>query len=179
MRIRTYRPADMPTLLEIQQLAAQADGTSSANPTDFAAWLSSPTLEATHNVFVVTDDDETNTWGQGDTLEGIEGEIVGYTALTLHWDERAYHFLCQGAVSPQHRHQNAGRALLICALNRARILAAEFEFEAEQEGKPLYLEALLPLADPASSRLAAKCDMQPVDASAPTGMLLYRRELYD
>ncbi len=179
MRIRTYRPADMPTLLEIQQLAAQADGTSSANPTDFAAWLSSPTLEATHNVFVVTDDDETNTWGQGDTLEGIEGEIVGYTALTLHQDERAYHFLCQGAVSPQRRHQNAGRALLICALNRARILAAEFEFEAEQEGKPLYLEALLPLADSASSRLAAKCDMQPVDASAPTGMLLYRRELYD
>src|SRR5207244_10968046 len=96
-------------------------------------------------------------------LDGIDGEIMRYTSRTLHQDEHAYHFLCQGAVSPRYRCQNAGRALLICALNRARILAAEFEFEAEQEGKPLYLEALLPLADPASSRLAAKCDMQPVD----------------
>src|SRR6266516_5834295 len=179
MRIRNYRPVDLPTLIEIHQLAAKIDGIEARNAADFETWLTNPELQAEHNVFVVTDDDETNTWGQGDTLEGIEGEIVGYTALTLHQDERAYHFLCQGAVSPQHRHQNAGRALLICALNRARILAAEFEFEAEQEGKPLYLEALLPLADSASSRLAAKCDMQPVDASAPTGMLLYRRELYD
>jgi GNAT superfamily N-acetyltransferase len=179
MRIRTYRPVDMPLLLEIQQLAAQSDGTTSASPTDFAAWLSNPALEAAHNVFIVTDDDETNTWGQGDTLEGIEGEIIGYTTLTLHQDKHAYHFLCQGAVSPQYRRQNAGRALLICALNRARIWAAEFEFEAEQEGKPLYLEALLPLADPASSRLAAKCDMQPADEPAPAGMQLYRRALYD
>ena len=71
MRIRTYRPVDMPLLLEIQQLAAQTDGTTRASPTDFAVWLSNPALEATHNVFIVTDDDETNTWGQGDTLEGI------------------------------------------------------------------------------------------------------------
>src|SRR5213080_2301890 len=123
MRIRTYRPVDMPILLEIQRLAAQTDGTASISPTHFAAWLSSPELEAEHNVFVVTDDDETNTWGQGDTLEGVEGEIIGYTALTLYQDEHAYHFLCQGAVLPQHRRQNAGRALMICALNHARIRA--------------------------------------------------------
>ena len=179
MRIRTYRPVDMPALLEIQQLAAQTDGTAIVNPTDFAAWLNNPEVEAEHNVFVVTNDDDTNTWGQAETLEGIEGEIMGYTALTLHEDEHAYHFLCQGAVSPQYRHQNAGRALLICALNRARIRAAEFEFEAEREGKPIYLEALLPLRDRASSRLAARCDMQLTSEPAPAGMQLYRRELYD
>src|SRR6266516_20093 len=160
MRIRNYRPVDLPTLIEIHQLAAKIDGIEARNAADFETWLTNPELQAEHNVFVITDDDESNTWGQGDTLEGIEGEVVGYTVLTLHQDEQAYHFLCQGTVHPQYRRQNAGRALLICALNRARIWATEFEFEAEQGDRPIYLEALLPLHDPASSKLAIKCEMQ-------------------
>ncbi|GAC1378395.1 MAG: hypothetical protein NVS4B7_19870 [Ktedonobacteraceae bacterium] len=179
MRIRNYRQGDIPALIDIFQLATKVDALASENMTDFEAWLTSLQLEAEHNVFIITDDDESNHWGQGDTLEGVEGEVVGYTVLTLHQDEQAYHFLCQGAVHPQYRRQNAGRALLICALNRARIWAAEFEFEAEDEGKPIYLEALLPLRDPASSRLAIRCEMQPTDESAPGGLRLYRRELYD
>ncbi|TMC94948.1 MAG: GNAT family N-acetyltransferase [Chloroflexi bacterium] len=115
--------------------------------------------------------------GQAGTLEGVEGEIVGFTALSMRRDVYAYHFLCQGTVHPQHRKRNAGRALLICALNYARMISTEFEFEAEQLGQPLYLEALLPLNDPASVNLAIKCDMQPVDEPVMKGMRLYRREL--
>jgi GNAT superfamily N-acetyltransferase len=176
MRIRNVRQVDIPRLVELQQLAIETDGIEARSISDFEAWLTSPELE--HNIFVITDDnDESNQWGQSETLEGIEGEVVGFTALTLQQDERAYHFLCQGTVHPQYRRRNAGRALLICALNRARILSTEFEFEAEQEGRPIYLEALLPIHDPASGSLAVKCEMQPTDEPAPTGMQLYRREL--
>ncbi len=97
--------------------------------------------------------------------------------LQLHRSQKAYHFLCQGAVLPEHRHRGAGRALLICALNRARAVAFEFEFEAEQEGYPIYLEVLLPGKDVAASALATKCDMQPTNERALLGMRLYRREL--
>src|SRR2546427_3347102 len=50
------------------------------------------------------------------------------------------------------RSRGAGRALLICGLNRARSWSAEFEFEAEEKESPIYFEALLPLRDPASDR---------------------------
>jgi len=66
---------------------------------------------------------------------------------------------------------------LICALNHARSVSAEFEFEAEEEGRPIFLEALLPLHDLASASLAEKCDMQLTDESMVNGMKLYRREL--
>jgi len=92
-------------------------------------------------------------------------------------DQQAYHFLCQGAVHPQFRRQGGGRVLLMGALNQARHLAEDFEFEAEQEGVPIYFGALLPVHDPAAARLAAKCEMQPTDEPAPPGMRLYRREL--
>ena len=176
MRIRNVRQVDIPRLVELQQLAIETDGLEAMNISDFEAWLTSPDLE--HNIFVITDDDdELNLWGQAETLEGIEGEVVGFTTLSLHQDGQAYHFLCQGTVHPQYRRRNAGRALLICALNRARILSIEFEFEAEQEGRPIYLEALLPIRDPASGNLAVKCEMQPAAEPAPAGMQLYRREL--
>src|SRR5205823_9871485 len=177
MRIRNYREVDIPTLYQIQQLAAKADGVEAKNMGEFEAWLAAHHLKAEDNVFVITDDDESNEWGQAGTLEGVEGEIVGYTVLELHQDQRAYHFCCEGTVHPAYRRQNAGRALLICALNRARIWAAEFEFEAEQEGRSIYFEALLPLHDPASKRLAAKCEMEPTDEHILEGMQLYRREL--
>ncbi|MDQ2902211.1 MAG: hypothetical protein M3Y81_01480 [Chloroflexota bacterium] len=177
MRIRTYRSSDAPVLAHIYQLAAQADHTAAGSVADFEAWLSEPALEAEHNVFVVTDDEsDLNQWGQGETLEGIEGEIIGYTVLQLQQRPQAYHFRCQGAVHPQQRCRNAGRSLLICALNRARIWASEFEFEAEQEGIPIYFEALLPLSDPAAAHLAARCEMTATEDLVAGGMRLYRRE---
>lgn len=178
MRIRNFRQNDMPRLVQVQQLAAEVDGTEAMNAADFEEWLLQPELEADFNVFVITDDDdELNEWGQAGTLEGIEGETVGYTVLQLRQSQHAYHFLCQGAVHPQYRRQNAGFALLICALNRIHMLSSEFEFEAEQAGHPLYFEALLPLRDPSSERLARKCEMQSTDERVLEGMRLYRREL--
>jgi GNAT superfamily N-acetyltransferase len=176
VRIRKYRQEDITRLIQIQQLAAQTDGIGEKSVVELEQWLTDPEVEASSNAFVITDDDdELNTWGQAGTLEGIEGEIVGYTTVQLYQDQGAYHLLCRGTVHPEHRRRNAGRALLICALNRARFLA--FEFEAEQEGLPVYFEALLPVHDPASARLAARCEMLPTDEVAPDGMQLYRCEI--
>jgi GNAT superfamily N-acetyltransferase len=179
MRIRNFRPEDIPTLICIQQAAAQVDNSVKMSEEEFAIWHLAETADPLSNAFVITDDDdELNTWGQAGTLEGIEGEIVGYTIIQLYHDRKAYHLHSQGTVHPEHRRKNAGRALLICALNRARLIAAEFEFEAEQAGIPIYFEAWLPINNPASDRLATKCDMLPTDEQAPQGMRLYRRNLW-
>ncbi len=176
MRIRTFRYEDIHALVPLQQLAAQADGVERLY--DLASWPNDSELNATENAFVITDDDDDlNTWGQAGTLEGIEGEIIGYTLVQVLQDETGYHLLCQGAVHPAQRHRGAGRALLICALNRARLLAEEFEFEAEQAGIPVYFEALLPARNPASARLAAKCEMLLVSETASSSMQLYRADL--
>ncbi len=178
MRIRNFRLEDLPALFAIQQEAANVDQRTVMSEPAFAAWLTDPEVEAEANVFVITDDDdELNTWGQAGTLEGIEGEIVGYTVLQSGRDQEGYHLLCRGTVAPQHRHRNAGRALLICALNRARMVAAEFEFEAEQGGIPIYFEALLPVYDPAAEHLALKCEMNRVNVAAYDGLYLYRQTL--
>jgi GNAT superfamily N-acetyltransferase len=174
MRIRNYRLGDIETLVYVQQQAAQADGTRAMS--DFEGWLAQPELEAEFNVFVITDDDESNEWGQGGTLEGIEGEVIGYTVLQLRQEQYASHFLCEGTVHPQHRRRGAGYALLVSALNHALLKATEIEFEQEQKGHPIYFEALLPLRDPASGNLAARCEMQPTDEQL-AGMRLYRRTL--
>jgi len=176
MRIRNYRPGDIETLLHVQQQATQADDTRVMSISDFEIWLAQPELEAEFNVFVITDDDESNEWGQGGTLEGIEGEVIGYTVLQLRQEQDAYHFSCEGTVHPQHRRRGAGYALLLCALNRALLKATEIEFEKEQKDYPIYFEALLPLRDPASENLAARCEMQPTDEQLD-GMKLYRRTL--
>jgi ribosomal protein S18 acetylase RimI-like enzyme len=178
MRIRNFRPEDILTLVHIQQAAAQVDRSVKMSEEEFTVWFLANTVDALSNAFVITDDDdELNTWGQAGTLEGIEGEIVGYTLVQFFQDRHGYHLQSQGAVHPQHRHRNAGRALLICALNRARLVATEFEFEAEQADIPIYFEAWLPIDDPASHRLAAKCEMVPTDEQASEGMRLYRRTL--
>jgi len=178
MRIRNYRQGDIPTLVHIQRLAAQNDKVDIITEVDFEEWLAQPELEAESNVFLITDDDDDlNDWGQGGTLDGLEGEVVGYTVLQLRRSQHAYHFLCEGAVLPQHRRHGAGFALLICGLNHARIRASELEFEARQQNLPLYFEALLPASDPASENLAAKCELQPVDEPVLKGMCLYRGEL--
>jgi ribosomal protein S18 acetylase RimI-like enzyme len=178
MRIRNLRPEHIPTLVQIQQAAAQADGIEAMSEADFVAWLTDPELDAFANAFVITDDDdELNPWGQGETLDGLSGEVAGYTLVQLHHDEQGYHLLSQGAVDPAYRRQHGGHILLVGAMNRARHLAADFEFDAEEEGLPIYFEALLPVRDPGAARLAAKCEMVPTDEPAPAGMRLYRREL--
>ena len=177
MRIRNYRQGDIPTLIHIQQLAAQADNVESMSIPDFEEWLAQPQLQAGSNIFLITDDDDLNNWGQGDVLDGLEGEVVGYTVLQLRRSHHAYHFLCEGAVLPHHRRRGAGQALLICSLNHARLRASEFEFEAQQQGFPIYFEALLPVVDLASVSLAEKFDMHPTDEPALKGMQLYRSEL--
>jgi len=178
MRIRNYRQGDIPTLAHIQQLAAQADNVESMSISEFDEWLAQPELRAGSNIFLITDDDEDlNNWGQGDVLDGLEGEVVGYTILLLRRSHHAYHFLCEGAVLPQYRRRGAGQALLICSLNHARLRASEFEFEAQQQGFPIYFEALLPVVDTASVSLAAKFDMHPTDEPALKGMQLFRGEL--
>jgi GNAT superfamily N-acetyltransferase len=177
MRIRNYRQVDIHALNELLHVSAETDGFEVKDMLDVEAWLVDPRQEAANKVFVVTDDDESNEWGQGGTLEGVEGEIVGFTAVVMQEDAHAYHFLCRGTVHPHYRRRNAGRALLICALNHARSVSAEFEFEAEEEGRPIFLEALLPLHDLASASLAEKCDMRLTDESMVSGLKLYRREL--
>ncbi|HEV2582283.1 MAG TPA: GNAT family N-acetyltransferase [Ktedonobacteraceae bacterium] len=179
MRIRRYRLGDIPTLAHIQQAAARVDGVTPLSEEDFEEWFAQPGLQAESNVFLITDDDDDlNEWGQAGTLDGLEGEVVGYTVLQLRRSQRAYHFLCEGAVLPQFRRQGAGLALLICALNYARIRIFELEHEnAGQQAHPVYFEALLPASDAASRSLAAKCEMQPVDEPVLRGMRLYRGEV--
>ena len=178
MRIRNYRQEDLAAVVQIECQAREVDGRERLDEAEFTNWLLSSSLNAADNVFVITnDDDELRGWGHAETLEGIEGEIVGYTSVQVHGDERAFHMLCQGAVSPPYRKMHAGRALLISALNRARILEFDVDFEAEQAGLPIYFEALLPVRDPLSAKLAARCGMQPVDEPAPSGLRLYRCEL--
>jgi hypothetical protein len=178
VRIRNYRQEDLPTLIHIERLAREADGRELLREADFVSLLTDPLVDAFANAFVITDDDdELNTWGQAGTLEGTEGEIVGYTVVSLLREQQCYQLRCQGTVHPQFRRQHAGRALFICALNRARIIAAEFEFEAERDEMPIYFEALLPAKDPTASYLAAKCGMEPVDSAVAPGLCLYRCEL--
>lgn len=179
MRIRTYRFEDLSTVQHLQQLAIANDQLAPESGDGLTAWLENAAHEPRANVFVIRDDDdELNTWGQAGTLDGIEGELVGYTAIEEQYDGHAYHLCCMGTVHPEYRRQNGGRLLLVAALNRARMLAAEFEFEAEQAGQPIYFEALLPVHDPASLRLAARCEMLPTEEPAPGGLCLYRRDLW-
>lgn len=176
MRVRLFRWEDSEALIHIQQAVQHHDGIPVDEHTTISMLPAND--DTTSNTFVITDDDdELNTWGQAGTLEGIEGEIVGYTTLQLFQDVQGYHFLCQGAVHPHYRRQNGGRLLLVSALNRARFLATEFEFEAEQAGLPLYFEALLPANDPASARLASRYGMTATHEGTAPGLRLYRCEL--
>ncbi|WP_338251467.1 GNAT family N-acetyltransferase [Dictyobacter halimunensis] len=178
MRIRYFRPGDISTIISIRQASAIADRIPAMSEEAFIAWFLDPDREAQANAFVMTDDDdELLTWGQAGTLEGIEGEIVGYTILECLRDAEGYHLRCRGAVHPEHRCRGAGRALLAGALNRARLLASDFEFEAEAEGVPIYFEAFLPAADPASSHLAVKCDLEAVQQFNSDGLQLYRMKI--
>lgn len=178
MRVRNFRPEDLPTLIHIQQEASRADGLPVDIASTIEALFADPEQDVSSSTFVITDDDdELNTWGQGGTLDGIEGEIAGYTTMQLLQRQDGYHFFCQGTVLPAHRHHHGGRLLMVSAMNLARLVAQEFEFKEEWTGLPIYFEALFPRSDATSSLLATKCEMQPTQEPAPRGLRLYRREL--
>ncbi|GHO42563.1 hypothetical protein [Ktedonospora formicarum] len=178
MRIRHLRYDDIPEIVGVQQESARVDGTVVQGDGELEAWLRDEQVNALANGFVITDDDdELSTWSQAGTLEGITGEIIAYTVVCLERDEKGYHFICRGTVTPSQRRRRAGRLLLVGALNRAREQAFEFEFEAEQEGLPLYFEVLLPSGDMGATHLAALCELEITSEPAPQGLQLYSRTL--
>jgi GNAT superfamily N-acetyltransferase len=180
MRVRPWRPEDVATLFVLHTLAATTDGSIPMQQAAFESWLHDIAEHEPENAFIVTDDDdELMTWSQAGTLEGIEGETIGYTILQLNRSHNhdAYHFLCQGTVHPHYRRHGAGRLLLISARNRARLLASDFEFEAEQAGIPVYFEALLPTNDAATRTFAARFEMQLLNHMSREGLYFYQAEL--
>ncbi len=178
MRIRTYRSGDIPTLLHIQQTAARFDGLTVMSEAEFVQSLTQAMNHSGYTIFLITDDDdELNTWGQGETLEGLEGEVVGYTILQLSKSADAYHIHSQGAVLPEHRQRGAGYALLLCALNHARMQAINVVAEARQQGLPIYFEVVLPAHDPTTEPLARTFELEVTDEATPAGMRCYRTEL--
>ncbi len=178
MRVRPWKGDDIQTLCALHTLAAQTDGSVAMSKKAFEAWLEDAARREAENVFIVTDDDdELMTWNQAGTLDGIEGETVGFTVVQLQQEPQAYHFVCHGTVHPHYRRQGAGRILLIGARNRARLLGSDFEFEAEQAGIPIYFEALLPAADASTCSFAARFGMQFVEDESISGLHLYRAEL--
>jgi GNAT superfamily N-acetyltransferase len=183
MRVRNFREEDAPALLAVRQIANTYDGLPVPTEAENLAWLQDPQTAAYENIFVITDDDdELQTWGQAGTLEGIEGLIIGYTWIHL-YDSDGYHLLCEGTVLPVERGRNAGRALLVSVLNRARYLAEDFEFEAESAAIPIYFEVLFPARATTASRLATKCELTRVEDATvkerggTSGVDLYRRML--
>jgi GNAT superfamily N-acetyltransferase len=178
VRIRDARAGDLPALIEIQHEAARHDGGQADLPGPLTEWLSEGAMSGSVVFVLMDDDDEQNTWGQAGTLEGLEGEIIGYTVLRLLRDEEGYHFRCEGAIRPPERRRGGGRALLICALNRASLWGGDIELEAEEEGLPIFFEALFPCGEPAAARLAAKCELEAIGEPRADGQQLYRRVLF-
>jgi GNAT superfamily N-acetyltransferase len=178
MRIRTYRLGDIPTLVQIQQKVARVDGLEAMSEMELKQLLAQPEMRTGYYAFLITDDDdELNTWGQGETLEGVEGEVVGYAILQLRRDRQAYHFYSHGAVLPEHRQRGAGHALLLCALNHARMKSIDIMAEARQRGMPIYFEVVLPVKDPTTERLVNMFELEEADEVLQPGLRLYRTEL--
>ncbi|HTI15591.1 MAG TPA: GNAT family N-acetyltransferase [Dictyobacter sp.] len=176
MRVRTFRAEDVTTLYQIHLAAAHRDTYQTMDEQVFSDWITDPQLDACSNIFVLTDDDdELQTWGQAGTLEGIEGEIIGYTVVQCFFEADCYHFRCIGAVHPDHRRKGAGNALLICALNRMHGMEAEVDSGAIEQS--IYFEVLLPAQDVNLQRLLERRHMQFVSAEMYPGFCLYRQQL--
>ena len=178
MRIRTYRSGDIPILAHVQHIAAAFDGLEPLSEADFANLLDRSLTRRGYNVFLLTDDDdELNTWGQGESLEGVEGEVVGYTILQLSASKAAYHFRCYGTVLPEYRARGAGHGLILCALNHARLQALDFVAQARQQGTPIYFEVPLPVNNGGAERLASDFELEKSETLVTERLLLYRTEL--
>lgn len=178
MRIRTCRSGDIPILVDVQHTAATFDGLEMLNEADFASLLERSITRRGYNVFLLTDDDdELNTWGQGESLDGLEGEVIGYTILQLSHSADAYHFYCHGTVLPDYRSHGAGHGLILCALNHARLQSLDFVAQARQQGTPIYFEVPLPARDGGAERLARDFELENTGALLQENLLLYRTEL--
>ena len=178
MRIRNYRSGDIPTLVHVQHIAAAFDGLELMSEADFANLLDRSITRRGYNVFLLTDDDdELNTWGQGESLDGLQGEVVGYTILQLSESEHAYHFRCHGTILPEQRSRGGGHGLILCALNHARLQSLDFIAEARQRGTPIYFEVPLPDEDGAAQRLAGDFELENTGTQVQAHLLLYRTEL--
>lgn len=178
MRIRTYRAGDIAILVHVQHLAAAFDGLELLHEADFAHLLEQSITRRGYNVFLLTDDDdELNTWGQGESLDGVEGEVVGYTILQLSQDEHAYRFRCHGTVLPEYRSLGAGHGLILCALNHARLQSLDFVAHARQYKIPIYFEVPLPARDGAAERLARDFELDNTGQLLQERLLLYQTEL--
>ncbi|HLI71198.1 MAG TPA: GNAT family N-acetyltransferase [Ktedonobacteraceae bacterium] len=178
MRIRTYRSGDIAALVHIQQAAARFDGLEAMSEADLSRLLAESAARFSYNVFLITDDDdELITWSQGENLEGVEGEIIGYTILHPTADECAYHFRCHGAVLPEHRHRGVGHALVLCAMNHARMQAIDIINEARQQALPIYFEVELPANNASSQDLASAFELEESSEPAQPGLRVYRTEL--
>lgn len=178
MRIRTYRSGDIPILVHVQHQAAAFDGLAPLSEADFALLLERSIRRTGYNVFLLTDDDdELNTWGQGESLEGVEGEVVGYTILQLSKSEDAYHFHCHGTILPEYRSLGAGHGLLLCALNHARLQSLDVRADARRQGIPIYFEVPLPDGDPAAQRLARDFELEETDTLIQGRLRLYHTDL--
>lgn len=178
MRIRTYRPGDIPILAHVQQAAAAFDGLEPMSEADFVQLLDRSITRSGYNVFLLTDDDdELNTWGQGDTLDGLQGEVVGYTILQLHKSERAYSFRCHGTVLPEQRGRGGGHGLILCALNHARMQSIDFIAEARQRDIPVYFKVPLLAGDAASECLARDLELEKSGEQASERLRVYQTEL--
>jgi GNAT superfamily N-acetyltransferase len=178
MRIRTYRLGDAPILFSIQQTAARFDGQEPLLESAFAQILARAVTRPGYNIFLLTDDDdELNTWGQGETLDGLEGEVIGYAILHLLEDRHAYRIHCHGAVLPGHRRRGGGHALLLCALNHARLRALDLAPRVRQEGLPIYFETAFPAGDASARLLARTFEMEEVPGEGAPGQILFRVEL--
>lgn len=178
MRVRTYRSGDIAILIDIQQTAARHDGLTVMSEAELEQLLTQSLKRSGYNVFLITDDDdELNTWGQGETLEGLEGEVVGFAILHVSKDSQAYHIRSQGAVLPEQRQRGAGHALLLCSLNHARMQALNVMADARQHHLPIYFEVELPAHDPTTEPLARIFELDATEETAQAGMRLYRTEL--
>jgi hypothetical protein len=178
MRIRTYRSGDIPILVDVQHIAAIFDGLAPMSEADFASLLDRSITRRGYNVFLLTDDDdELNTWGQGESLDGVEGEVIGYTILQFSRSGHAYHFHCHGTILPDQRSRGAGHGLILCALNHARLQSLDFVAQAHQQGIPIYFEVPLPDKDPGALRLAWDFELEKTTIRVQEHLLLYRTEL--
>ncbi len=178
MRIRTYRLGNIAALVHVEQAAARFADLEAMSETDLTRLLAESATRFNYNVFLITDDDdELITWGQGENLEGVEGEVVGYTILHPRADQHAYHFRCHGAVLPEHRHRGVGYALVLCAINHARLQAINFIAEARQQGRPIYFEVELPASDASAEHLAHAFELEESAEIVQPGLRVYRTEL--
>ena len=107
LTIRGYRPADMPALVDLINLADQADRAGLyTTQEEFSDELNASIESPERVVWLVYKDDE----------------LCGYVRLLVRADEKSRQFVCLGIVHPHYRRQGIGRLLMDHALAAAESL---------------------------------------------------------